>query len=120
MLVYRLEDINQIGCYTNGVTTYFDFDPSCDMPCPREEGIFRNFNSAESKSYYCGFKSLEQVQEWFSEENLDFMAKHGTLVSVYKIEKKYIKFGKKQLMFLLNHAILVERMDFSGIVQRIA
>jgi hypothetical protein len=64
-------------------------------PTPiKDKGIRRYTDSNE----YCGFKSMKQLMEWFTEKELKDLKKFG--FNVEKIQGEIVAEGAKQILFV--------------------
>lgn len=96
MIVYRFEDENGLGPYIeNNQNINFAHDDDKHLS-PREEGL-------EINSLHCGFKGMEQIHRWFTNDEIIKMNQDFMLVS-YSIGKKHVNIGKQQVTFDLNKA----------------
>lgn len=113
MLVYRIE--NDIGrgpyrkehngdgkdCNVNleKISTW----ESKNHPIPWDDGIRMNTDTD-----VCGFQSLNQLLSWFHIDNyVEKLEKDNFFISIYKVKKKFVKIGRKQVCFARNRAWLV-------------
>jgi hypothetical protein len=64
------------------------------FPSPYEEGFNLHKTSNEC---FCGFKSLEQVSEWFTREQIKYIISNG--IRIYAITGKPTFIGKFQIIF---------------------
>lgn len=107
MLVYRVEKFDKFGPYRGNPTgnpkclKKLDAD-FCRHPLPKEDGLYGNVD----QRCCFGFKSLDSVVDWF-DEIIDELANEGWYISIYKIKKKFIRFGRRQIYFRKDRAIHV-------------
>jgi len=117
MLVYRIENAQGFGPYRqepyhNDMVSNFnphsvnmwDFERQQPRPIPRNDGI-ENMQEDE----FCGFSSLDDLIQWFDSliPQLEF---YDYCVSIYKVKKRFVRFGKRQVVFQRAKALLVERL----------
>ena len=94
--IYRIEDELGKGCYRfmdeiEWLNEHCKFN---GRPCPIEDkGIDRYMDANE----ICGFKDMEQLKAWFTEEEIRDLAQKG-----FEIKKVYVKtitaIGEKQVL----------------------
>lgn len=84
-------------------------------PLPYYDGICTDKVTQE---HFCGFESEEALKAWFSEKWLKFLYSYDFTVYQYKVLKKKVLFGKKQLMFKKIDAKGREEMTFNEIFQK--
>jgi hypothetical protein len=109
MLVYRIEDSDGYGPFRHP-----DGRARClsgvifnnrHHPVPVDDGI-----NGMHRLDVCGFISIDAAIDWFG-KYVDKLEEEGVYLSVYKIKKKFVKFGKRQVCFLLHRAILVGHVN---------
>jgi hypothetical protein len=61
-----------------------------------------------------GTKSMEQLLYWFPPKSHAWFAKEGFELAVWECECDHIRFGQYQVMFCIDHAIVVERHPLNG------
>lgn len=71
-----------------------DHNGSKRTPRPSQDGLI-----GFSEKMVFGFKSMDQVKDWFSRSELKNLKQLDFVVGVYKVSFKKIKRGKKQLVF---------------------
>lgn len=64
-------------------------------PTPQEDNI-DDFN----QSWYCGFSSLSQYQDWFGCQSQYLLKEAGYILSLYQARDEWVKAGDKQVAFL--------------------
>lgn len=50
--------------------------------------------------YYCGFESISQLNNWFSSRDLNLLKSLDFTIRKYKVSKKNVLFGDKQVLFV--------------------
>ena len=66
-----------------------------------------------SQRFSFGFASLEQLKEWFFDDNdRELLSLHGIVCNEYEIEGWGFVAGRKQCMFVKENARLVGQVDF--------
>jgi hypothetical protein len=65
----------------------FDIDNWADMP-----------SYDENIAFICGFESIVQLRQWFG-RYLRGLLRQGFHIASYRVAKKYIRTGKKQVCF---------------------
>lgn len=50
--------------------------------------------------FYCGFESIEQLKNWFNSRELNLLKSLDFVIREYKVPKKNIRFGDKQVVFI--------------------
>lgn len=76
VLIYRLEDKSGVGPYTDCKITFLEAHnrDQNKHPTPNnDKGILRQPNNNE----ITGFKDKEQLYHWFSESEINFLARKG-------------------------------------------
>lgn len=48
----------------------------------------------------CGFENKQQLDQWFTPEEIHTLQDNGFGVAVYQVEEQYIGFGRRQIVFL--------------------
>jgi hypothetical protein len=98
--VYRVETEDNIGAYK---CPCIDWGMYIHRPRPCDDGL------AGFEGQHFGFRSLNAVYDWFDTE-ADRAALHedGYRVSVYLVPSSAVRYGKRQLTFLLRLAKLVD------------
>ena len=102
MKVFRIEDKNGEGCFTNkSLRNNSIFKKAIDrhtkdFPTPREEdGIDFQFRSGH---HYCAYKSEEQLHKWLLPAEIKEMLKAG--FKIYCITLSNYLEGEEQVVFL--------------------
>lgn len=112
MYVYRIEhQKRKVGPY-NGLPfgmlmkfheRYYQTD-SC--PDPRQEGL----GCPRYGQDFCGFKSLSQLTGWFRLRDVFRLRKHGFRVYKFKVRKRVVSIGQKQVLFARHTAFQKEEV----------
>lgn len=105
--VFRIE-YDGIGIYKKGL---LDYKSTHKNPAPSEDGdlelIFSkdmfSIGNEYSENWFFAFKSLDQLENWFDLDHFDLIDK----IKVYKVKKKFVLEGFKQLAFKKEEAILL-------------
>ena len=94
-IVYRVEDCEGRGPYVNQMQAV-DWHNHCLLhPSPKNDiGI----NGSPKELEYCAFESLEALNSWFSESELQALHKEGITVQV--CQGRITARGKKQCLFI--------------------
>lgn len=109
MLVYRIEcekyhgpykRPNGVQCETYGISGW----ASKRQPLPASD--FSGDKKYPENHRY-GFRDLRQLRNWFLKEEREALGKNGFVCRVYKVPKKRVVMGKKQLVFSADHAKFV-------------
>lgn len=92
---YRLcEVVPEKSCESIGIPGY-----SCDnKPMPYNDGI-NNFESGSNQSVRFGFESLTKLKDWFSDDELKSLKRHGFVVNVYSVPRNHVQVGGRQVLF---------------------
>lgn len=101
VLVYRLENKEGKGIYTIGLKDTRVV--SRDQPPPFEDGDIKaiftpekaGFKTDYNQRWFFGFKDIEDLEKWFNSEIDLFL----DMISIYKVPKRFVVYGKKQLIF---------------------
>jgi hypothetical protein len=91
MLIYRVENPSKRGPYASWAM--LDYDQGT-QPAPYDDGL----KTVEPREFF-GFKSLEQLTEWFSERNREYLHNAGFRVRVYKCPDHVVRHGNRQIVF---------------------
>jgi len=75
------------------------------MPEPREDGI-SNFQGGLD---FCGFESLQQYYKFFNPTVRKMLANTAIKLVAYEVEKKWVKYGKNQVMFGRYEAEIIKK-----------
>lgn len=73
---------------------------------PKQDGL--SFKSGE---HYCAFKSVEQLQEWVTNDELKYIASKG--YRVYKLELSDCQIGRDNIIFTPDH--IIKKEDITSI-----
>lgn len=108
MLIFRIEDKNGNGPYSSSWNYYRSIQKlnGTNQPSPYYECI--KFKCEQHKF---GFIDLNQYQEWFNEKWRFKFKKHNFRLNVYKVFKKDVLFGKRQIAFDFNKAKFIKSLD---------
>lgn len=117
MKVYRLETKERFGVFSTGaVTHYMAKDQQGKSPfmhySPFTDPGIEGFNTydKEWQEYYCAFKNLTQLLDWFPcEQGRLEMQRYGILLNVYKTHDCII--GASQVLFRMKAAEKVKTID---------
>ena len=117
MFVYRVENAECHGPYIGR-----EYDSRVDTrddktnqrhanmkthPCPSADGLFLE------EYDYCAFDSMDKLQKWFKGD-IRWLKMNKFHVSVYEIEPEKVKVGRRQVLFQMRYANLVNITDFRG------
>lgn len=59
----------------------------------------------------CGFRSIKQFKKWFLKEDRKHLVIKGFVLRKFKIEKKFVKYGDKQVVFRKSKARKIEEFN---------
>lgn len=109
MKVYRIERKEDgKGVYTAGYGA--DHVTHSEQPSPRDD-----FYQFPRSCYYYGFKSVEQMHNWFFDPSwYDHIATHEFILRVY--ETKWLLKGNYQVAFIKYEAHLVEEISLYDVL----
>ena len=118
--VYRLETLEGIGVYTARNRSQLlqritdEYVDAHRHPVPMKDSLLADaFYSANRERFSFGFASLEQLKEWFFDDNdRELLSLHGIVCNEYEIEGWGFVAGSKQCMFVKESARLVGQVDF--------
>lgn len=100
--IYRIENGDGLGPYVGADhwmwQTKMHIPPNNPSPC-QDPGLKENWDQARCHEYKYGFKSLEQLGEWFSPKELKRLHRLGFEIKTYRVLKSQCFIGTKQLMF---------------------
>ena len=115
MLVYRVEICDEnVGPYSRFDWQSHDHNNSGRTPAPCEDPGLRRWGreSWDSRERYrFGFSSIEQLMEWFTEDELRALSKLEMTLSVYEIENRHTVSGYHQVVFKLHQAEFISASD---------
>jgi len=109
MWVYRVQDKSGIGCYATHDLGIFPYSAWQEhnhaysskpgraedwTPNPLIEGLSR------TDAHRCGFKSLDQLQAWFTPRELVRLWDLGFKPTRVKADPSTVEIGRKQLIFV--------------------
>lgn len=114
--VLRFEDINQRGPYSSPLSPY-SFDNCSRLPkATRMRNLFIEHRAPQhppptslgepwvgrnmAGHEVCGFKDLDQVCDWFSDEEVELMLDHGFSLVSYQVPAKDVTIGIRQVCFV--------------------
>lgn len=110
MIIYRVSYKHdpKVGPFALGL---FCLDWSTDMrqhPSPwGEEGISDDFTSG---AHYCGCKSLDQLEHWFSRSRWA-LYEQEFILRIYECADALVLVGKYQVVFPLDSSLLLEERE---------
>ena len=118
--VYRLETIEGVGVYmARERNQMIQRIMAAYVDAPRHPGpmydslLADTFCSVDRERFSFGFASLEQLKEWFFDDNdRELLSLHGIVCNEYEIEGWGFVAGRKQCMFVKESARLVGQVDF--------
>ena len=118
--VYRLETLEGVGVYMARLSNLLIkriMDKYLDAlrhPGPMNDSLLADaFYSANQGRFSFGFASLEQLKEWFFDDNdRELLSLHGIVCNEYEIEGWGFVAGRKQCIFVKESARLVGQVDF--------
>lgn len=148
MKIYRLETNTGEGVYGRGFgfkcnrealhgsdLTYIHPSPEEDRPLGswwsgdklRGKNLHNWLYKPEGRAkWHCAFASLEQLERWFPRDGIELMinlcGQHTAdmALSVYEVPHHKVKKGEFQVMYHKDHAVLVERIELSDLLVKIA
>jgi len=115
VLIYRVENKEKRGPYCSGecarVSTNLYDNRKCPTPCNINREIIRDGLNLDD--FYFGFKTLKQLQSWFTIEARIEMKEF--YVAVYKVNRKYCYFDHRQATFWRDKASFQYSLDLRGL-----
>lgn len=109
MLVYRIQDKDGYGPFSNGfyaTTPKFKRHNTDQIhPTPFEEGLLNPANI--DKDYHCGFSSRNRLNKWFAGIQKE-LAYGGFVIAVYQVDQQHVKRGQIQLVFRKSKSKLIK------------
>lgn len=133
MRVYRVEDDDGFGAYSNGapgVEGHFerladrinDDELWAHWPVPDDDSalVAAGYWSFEDKYGHSGirfcFISIQQFKAWFYKgEMRTAMKNDGCHLSVYEVDVKYVCAGDSQAIFVAGNETLIEKIDLESV-----
>lgn len=118
--VYRLETLEGVGVYRASNRSQMiqrimdEYEDTHRHPVPMNDSPLADaFCSSNQQRFSFGFASLEQLKEWFFDDNdRELLSLHGIVCNEYEIEGWGFFAGRKQCMFVKENARLVGQVDF--------
>jgi hypothetical protein len=111
MYVYRLEDADGLGPYATGHAYNFAL---CGKQHPDPKYDIKGWNAvytSQSMQYHFGFRTLDDLTEWFYARALTGLYSRGQRIVKYKISKWDVLMGTRQLAFEKRKAEKVKTYD---------
>ena len=59
------------------------------------------------KKYHCACRSLQEFLHWFPSASLNRFQKLGSMIAVYRLNKRSVKFARRQVLFEKSKASMV-------------
>ncbi len=103
MLVFRVENEKKQGPYCGSRCGLLPGWARDNNPMPCNDGIKR----IDIDKEVFGFETLDQLLEWFNKYELNILENNGFKISAYKIKRKFVKRGGKQVCFVQHRAIFM-------------
>lgn len=105
MKVFRVchKDKWSIGPYRNEAERIWARRDHDIHPLPLQEGLH-----LPDRNWVCGFVSRKQSNEWFMLTERKILTQMGFELIEFQVESKFVKIGKKQLIFDLSRAGLTQ------------
>lgn len=118
--VYRLETLEGVGVYmarhSNQIIQRIvdEYLAAPRHPGPMNDSLLADAFCSDNRGRFSfGFASLEQLKEWFFDDNdRELLSLHGIVCNEYEIEGWGFVAGRKQCMFVKDNARLVGQVDF--------
>lgn len=102
MIVLRIEHSEtKDGVYRGQNKIGFDHN-DVEHPNPYQDGLLED--TEYRSEYIFGFKSTEQLNNWFNKEDRKELARGGFNMCFYEVKKKHIRISNHQLMFIEDKA----------------
>ena len=119
--VYRLETLEGVGVYLASKSNQMiqrimnEYMNVPRHPGPMNDSLLADaFYSANQQRFSFGFASLEQLKEWFFDDNdRELLSLHGIVCNEYEIEGWGFVAGRKQCIFVKENARLLGQVDFT-------
>ena len=117
----RVEAADGKGMYRNDIVTIMEIDELADlryrhstcndngMPTPENDGI-RCFKEG---LHYCGYKSLEQIQQWIMPEEFSILIREGFRIYLYVVTE--LLESRNQVVFDKNN--VRSKIDITSIFE---
>lgn len=104
---------------SNDLKGFYHFDSNREQhPSPRSDAkLMKSLlesNQRFDTSLQFGFKSIEQLKNWFNENNRKTLRTHGFYVAIYETNRYYI--GDKQCIFVKKDSTLVDFIDLGDLL----
>ena len=100
MLVIRIEHpIDGWGSFRSHDGKYFDglyrmYDRHGSLPVPSLDGIYM---SKDMKEWFCAYKTLEQLKEWVTIEEIEILIDYGFNIHMLEVEEYQV--GYYQIVY---------------------
>lgn len=116
MKVLRLELNDGKGIYRNAEKSIWDRvvgdleDESIHVRPHLDKKL--NFDDLFDSKYVFGFKDVEQYKNWaFNPYWRKRFSELGVFLSIYEVEKRYVREGEGQLIFIKEKATLISKIS---------
>lgn len=116
MLVYRVEDDIGRGVYYCGAGPKYRAGAH-PAPCHEYGTELYLHLDYISGIYSFGFRSREQLLDWFTPSDLVMVHLNDLFVSIYRVDAVHTIHGRKQVVFIRQQAVLVRKFrafDFTN------
>lgn|SRR5690606_5818811 len=106
MFIWRIENDEGIGPYHTGDATSLNlYDSSNVHPSPREDiSEWKNMDYRSLVKYRFGFKCTDDLSRWFNGRSLIKLYENGFRIVKYKVDRRYVMIGKRQVAFDITKA----------------
>lgn len=106
MFIWRIENRDGKGPYMTDRVNGLGLTGEEHHPGPMGD-VPEFYRTRNYNLYFFGFKSLSDLRNWFHPTAISRLYKDGFKIVKYKVEKKYVLKGGKQVAFLKNKATMV-------------
>jgi len=97
--VYRLQNANGIGPYHGSRHMGTAHSPDEMLRPPGHLEVWTHGPQCDGNNALYGFGSLDQLNAWFTDYDLDALSSEGFTVHTYTVAYEYIDHGLKQVRF---------------------
>ena len=128
MIIYRIEDAQQVGPYHDMApedcdTTIGEYATNQDghtsrdsaHPTPRQDALLRpHYNHLVNAEYACGFSNISQLLSWFGPKARAYLATRGYSLLALDVPSDAVHHGTHQCMFRRSAARTVRTLSLES------
>lgn len=122
LIVFRIETPTGVGPYISAdACIWADFPHALNIASPERPSIRPtwsghsetfdppiDYEAGEYKDFICGFHHKRLAHKWFGCVR-HILHEYGYTLAVYRVHREHVRVGKRQCLFMREHAELIER-----------